>query len=56
MERFMKSFILGLIVVLGAVGGAEASTTTVTLVQSIAIACVGLSIMLIGVSNIKSSN
>ena len=52
----MKSFILGLIVVLGAVGGAEASTTTTTLIQCVAIACVGLSIMLIGVSNIKSSN
>jgi uncharacterized membrane protein YqgA involved in biofilm formation len=52
----MKTFILGLIVVLGAVGGTEASTTTTTLIQSIVIACVGLSIMLIGVSNIHSSN
>lgn len=52
----MKTFILGLIVVLGAVGGAEASVTTTALIQSVAIACVGLSIMLIGTSNIKSSN
>lgn len=52
----MKSFILGLIVVLGAVGGADTSTTTTALIQCIAIACVGLSIMLIGVSNINSSN
>ncbi len=49
----MKSFMLGLIVVLGAVGGAEASTSTLGLVQCVAIACVGLSIMLIGVSNIQ---
>jgi hypothetical protein len=52
----MKSFIFGLIVVLGAVGGAEASTNTVALIQSAAIACVGLSIMLIGVSNLVQEN
>lgn len=50
----MKSFILGLIVVLGAVGGAESSTSTIGLVQCVAIACIGLSIMLIGVSNLNT--
>ena len=48
----MKTFIFGLIVALGAVGGAENSTNTVTLIQAFAIACVGLSIMAIGVSNL----
>jgi hypothetical protein len=53
MGKIMKTFIFGLIVVLSAVGGAESSTSTIGLVQCVAIACVGLSIMLIGLSNIQ---
>jgi hypothetical protein len=52
----MKSFILGLVVVLGALGGIESSINTIPMIQSFGIAIVGLAIMLIGVSNLQSGN
>lgn len=47
----MKTAMVGLLVVFGAVGGIELAPTTLELVQATAIGCVGLSLMLIGVSN-----
>ena len=47
----MKTAMLGLLIVFGAVGGIELAPTTLELVQCTAVACVGLAVMLIGVSN-----
>lgn len=47
----MKTAMFGLLVVFGAVGGIELAPTALELVQCTAVACVGLSLMLIGVSN-----
>ena len=46
----MKTAMVGLLVVFGAVGGIELAPTTLELVQSTALACVGLALMLVGVS------
>ena len=46
----MKTAMFGLLVVFGAVGAIELAPTTLELVQATAVACVGLALMLIGVS------
>lgn len=48
-------FIVGLLMCLGGVGGVEASIDNGTLVQSFAIACVGLCVMYCGVSAMNVS-
>ncbi len=47
----MKTAMLGLLIVFGAVGGVDIAADMVQLVQCTAVACVGLAVMLIGVSN-----
>jgi hypothetical protein len=54
-EIKMKTAMLGLLITFGAVGGIELAPTTLELVQSSALACVGLALMAIGVS-MENSN
>lgn len=49
-------FILGLLMALGGVGGVENSIENGALVQSFAIACVGLCVMYCGVSAMQVSD
>lgn len=48
-------FVVGLLLALGGVGGVEASVETGALVQSFAVACVGLCIMYCGVTALNVS-
>lgn len=49
----MKTFILGLLITFGAVGGVETSVDNLQLIQCGIIALVGLALMMVGTSVIK---
>jgi hypothetical protein len=51
----MKTMILGLLLTLGGVGGVENSADNVALIQSVAIAAVGLALMYVGSMSLKEN-